>query len=141
MRGCLLALLAGAFILSAAEPATGPKTETIEGKLVIHAGAPATLELATHQTVQLDGDTPTRKVLHDERISGMEAQATGHFTAPGKFLVDPQYKRALLVRQGGKLKMITYWCDVCGIRAYTPGPCVCCQKETALDLRDPDDIR
>jgi len=30
---------------------------------------------------------------------------------------------------------------VCGIRAYTPGPCVCCQAETELDLRDPDNIR
>jgi hypothetical protein len=36
--------------------------------------------------------------------------------------------------------MITYWCDVCSIRAYTPGPCVCCQQETTLDLRDPDKL-
>ena len=48
---------------------------------------------------------------------------------------------ALLVHQNGKLKMITYWCDVCSIRAYAPGPCVCCQKETTLELRDPDDIQ
>jgi hypothetical protein len=27
---------------------------------------------------------------------------------------------------------------VCNIRAYTPGPCVCCQRETTLDLIDPD---
>ena len=25
--------------------------------------------------------------------------------------------------------------------AYAPGPCVCCQQYTELDLRDPDDIR
>jgi hypothetical protein len=30
---------------------------------------------------------------------------------------------------------------VCSIRAYAPGPCVCCQKDTDLDLRDLDDIR
>jgi len=42
------------------------------------------------------------------------------------------------VRQDGKLKLVTYWCDICAIRAYTPGPCVCCQRETTLDLRDPD---
>ncbi|MBS1855735.1 MAG: hypothetical protein JST11_10245 [Acidobacteria bacterium] len=137
MRRCLLLVLAGALAFAASEP----KTQTIEGKLTIHPDAPATLETPEHQVITLDGDTPTRKVLHDERISGMDAQATGHFTAPGKFLVDPQYKRALLVRKDGKLKMVTYWCDVCGIRAYTPGPCVCCQKETDLDLRDPDDIR
>jgi len=137
MRGCLLLLLAGAITLIAAEP----KTATIEGKLVIHAGAPAALETASGEHIELDGDTPTRKVLHDTRIDGMQAQATGHYTGPGKFLVDPQYKRALLVRKDGKLKMITYWCEVCGIRSYTPGPCVCCQGETEVDLRDPEDIR
>jgi len=130
-------MLAGACILTAAEP----KTVAIEGKLLIRSGAPARLEIAPNQSVELDGDAPTRKVLHDERISGMEAQATGHYTAAGKFLIDPQHKRALLLRKGGKLKMITYWCEVCGIRAYTPGPCVCCQGETDLDLRDLDDIR
>jgi len=130
-------MLAGALLLSAAEP----KTVTLEGKLIIRLGAPAVLETASNQDIELDGDTPTRKVLHDERLSGMPVQATGHYTAAGKFLVDPQYKRALLVHKDGKLKMITYWCEVCGIRAYTPGPCVCCQGETELDLRDPDDIR
>jgi hypothetical protein len=89
----------------------------------------------------LDGDAPTRKVLHDPRVNGFEVEARGHFTAPDKFLIDPQHTRALLVRDGGKLKMITYWCDVCYIRAYAPGPCVCCQKDTDLDLRDLDDIR
>src|SRR5215472_12260113 len=100
MRSCLFLIVAGAMLLSAAEP----KTETIEGKLTIRVGAAATLETADHKVIELDGDTPTRKVLHDERISGMEAHATGHFTAAGKFLVDPQFKRALLVRKDGKLK-------------------------------------
>jgi hypothetical protein len=36
------------------------------------------------------------------------------------------------------VKVITYWCDVCSIRTYTPGKCWCCQQETTLDLRDPD---
>jgi len=137
MRGCLLLILAGALALNAAEP----KTVTIEGKLIVRVGSPAFIETSTHQTIQLDGDAPTRKVLHDERINGMPAQATGHYTSPGKFLVDPQHKRALLVKKDDKLKMVTYWCEVCGIRAYAPGPCVCCQAETELDLRDLDDIR
>ena len=34
--------------------------------------------------------------------------------------------------------MVTYWCEVCAIRSYTPGLCVCCRDETTLDLRDPD---
>jgi hypothetical protein len=135
MRGCLILILAAVLCAAA------PKTETIEGALIVRAGKAPAIETADHRTIELDGDAPTRKVLHDERINGMTAQATGHFTSPGKFQVDPQYKRALLIKKDGGLKMITYWCEVCGIRAYTPGPCVCCQGETELDLRNLDDIR
>ena len=80
-------------------------------------------------------------MLHDPRVNGFEVAARGHFTAPDKFLIDPQHTRALVVMDGGKPKMITYWCGVCSIRAYVPGPCVCCQKDTDLELRDLDDIR
>jgi predicted RNA-binding protein with PUA domain len=47
----------------------------------------------------------------------------------------------LLRDRDGRLKMVTYWCDICSIRTYIPGPCMCCQKYTDLDLRMPDDIR
>jgi len=132
---CLLAAIACSF---ASDPV---KSATVRGKLIIRAGEPAVVETAEHQRITLDGDEPTRKILHDERVNGFEMEARGHFTAPGRFTIDPQHTRSLLVKEGGRLKMITYWCDVCGIRAYAPGPCVCCQKETTLDLRDPDDIR
>jgi hypothetical protein len=166
--------------------AAAPKSETVRGKLVVGSGEAPMLETAerarialdgdaptrkvlhdprvngfevsarghftapgkflidpqhTRALVVLDGDAPTRKVLHDPRVNGFEVSARGHFTAPGKFLIDPQHTRALVVLDGGKPKMITYWCDVCYIRAYAPGPCVCCQKDTDLDLRDMDDIR
>jgi hypothetical protein len=135
---CLLAF-AGALLA-----ADNIKTETLRGKLIIQADKPPVVETADHGRVLLDGDVPTIKVLHDERINGFEMQARGHFTAPGRFTIDPQHTRALLVHDvhdHGRAKMVTYWCEVCGIRAYTPGPCVCCQAETELDLRDPDDIR
>jgi hypothetical protein len=112
--------------------------ETLNGKLAIHDNAPATLETAGHKIITLDGDDTTLKVLGDKRLNGFEVQAKGHFTAPTKFRVDPSYEHSLLVHQDGKLKLVTYWCDVCSIRDYTPGPCRCCQKETTLDLRDPD---
>jgi hypothetical protein len=131
-------LAVAAVALHAAAP---PKSETVRGKLVVRSGEAAVLETAEHQRIVLDGDAPTRKVLRDLRVNGFEVEATGHFTAAGQFLIDPQHTRALVVREGGKLKMITYWCDVCYIRAYAPGPCVCCQKDTDLDLRDLDDIR
>jgi hypothetical protein len=131
-------------LASAAGPlgaADRPGTETVHGKLVVHAGEAPVIETAEHKRIQLDGDQPTRKVLHDERVNGFDVVARGHFTAPDKFQIDPQHTHGLLVRSGGTLKMITYWCDVCYIRAYAPGPCVCCQKETDLELRNLDEIR
>ncbi len=125
---CLLALLA----------ATLHAGETLNGKLTVRPNAPATVETADHKTVTLDGNENTRKVLADTRLNGFDIQAKGHFTAPGKFLIDPSHERSLLVHSDGKLKLITYWCDVCSIRDYTPGPCRCCQKELTLDLQDPD---
>ena len=125
---CLLALLA----------ATLNAAETLDGKLSVHPNAPATVETADHKTVTLDGDENTRKVLADTRLNGFQIQVKGHYTAPGKFLADPSHERSLLVHSDGKLKLVTYWCDVCSIRDYTPGPCRCCQKEYILDLRDPD---
>ncbi len=137
MRVCLC-LLAAAVLVFAADPT---KSETLNGKLVIVSGQPAALETTANQRVLLDGDEPTREILTDQRLNGFEVQAKGHYTAPGRFLIDPIHTRAMMVRQDGKLKMITYWCEVCGIRAYTPGPCVCCYRETTLDLRDPDTLK
>src|ERR1035438_4093545 len=127
MRVCLCWLVLAVVCLHAA---SAPKSETVRGKLLVSSGEAPVVETVEHQRIVLDGDTPTRKVLHDPRVDGFEVEARGHFTAPGQFWIHPHPPRPLLVRDGGKLKMITYWCDVCYIRAYTPGPCVCCQKDT-----------
>jgi hypothetical protein len=134
MRYCLFAILAGAWMLGAAEP----KTETIEGKLIVSAGTPAVIETAEHRKIELDGDAGTQKVLHDDRLNGMPVHATGHFTAAGRLLLDAQSKHGLLVHKEGTLKAVTYWCGVCSLRTYTPGPCACCGGDTDLDLHDPD---
>jgi hypothetical protein len=135
MRVCLC-ILAAAFLCPAAEP----QTQTLDGKLVIAEGQPPLLETTAHKLIHLEGDDTTRAVLTDERLNGFAVQTKGHFTAPDKFLIDPSHTRSMLVRQEGALKMITYWCEVCHIRAFTPGPCVCCYRETTLDLRDPNQI-
>jgi len=137
MRVCLC-FLALVCALGAADKLP---SETIRGKLIVREGKPTVIETAEGRQIQVDGDAPTHKVLNDARVSGFDVQARGHFTGPDRFQVDPQHTHALLVRDHGSLKMITYWCDVCSIRAYAPGPCVCCQKETTLELRDPDDIQ
>ena len=133
---CLLAILGT--VVWAADVKSAPPKAVLSGKIVIQEGQPAQVETADHKTVLLDGDDDTRKILGDTRLNGFQVEARGHFTAPGHFLIDPIYTHHLLVRKDGKLKLITYWCNVCAIRAYTPGPCVCCQRETTLDLRDPD---
>ena len=142
MRFGLWLLIVAVGSLNAADKAGAkPKAETVRGKLIVRAGQPPSLETEDHKLIALDGDQPTRKVIHDPRVNGFAVNATGHFTAPDKFLIDPQHTHALMVREDGGLKMITYWCDVCFIRAYAPGPCVCCQRETTLELRKPDEIR
>ncbi len=135
MRYCLCLVAAGLACLMAAET---QQSVSVRGKLSVHEGAPATVETPDHKVVTLDGDTVTRKVLGDERLNGFEIEARGHFTAADRFTIDPTHTHPLLVRQNGKLKLVSYWCDICSIRAYTPGPCVCCQRETNLDLLDPD---
>jgi len=129
---CLLAIAATSLL------GAGLPSETLRGKIQIHEGKPAVVETAGHKLVALDGDESTRKILNDVRLNGFQVEAKGRFTAAGTFLIDPIHTRALLVRQDGRLKMITYFCEVCNIRSYTPGNCVCCQRETTLDLRDPD---
>ncbi len=134
MRYCLCLL-----VLAAGWGYGQPPSETLRGTLLIAAGQAPAVETAGHKLVTLDGDEDTCKIIHDVRLNGFLVEAKGHFTAMDRFLIDPLYTRALLVRQDGRLKRITYFCDVCNIRAYTPGPCVCCQRETTLDLRDPDE--
>jgi hypothetical protein len=117
--------------------AAAPATSNIRGKLTQQDGKPA-IETSSHKLVALDGDEPTRGILNDKRLAGAEMEATGHFTAAGLFMVDPIHTKALHVYKDGKRRTISYWCDTCSIRTYTPGICWCCQQETALDLQDDD---
>ena len=134
MRVCLFLLAIGAVVSAA----TLPGTTTLKGKLAVHADGPATVETADHHTVTLSADTTITKVLADDRLNGFEVEARGHFVGTDKFQIDASHTIPFLVKKDGHLKMVTYWCDVCSIRDYTPGPSRCCQRETALDLRDPD---
>ena len=98
---------------------------------------PGTLVLQDGRHIHLTGDEPTQGVFNDKRLAGTDFEALGHFAGSDQFAVDPIHLRAMFVYAGGKQRMITYWCDVCYIRTYTPGICWCCQKYTDLDLIDP----
>ena len=111
--------------LLAAEP------QGVEGILRV----PATLEGASGK-LRLEGDPQTTAVLGDKRLDGMRVRLAGDRVGGDGFRVGPIHTRALRVVQGAKLLFVTYWCEVCSIRTYAPGPCMCCQDETALDLRE-----
>ena len=88
----------------------------------------------------LSGDADTLGVLKDERLADTDFEVAGKAVGVGKFAVNPIHTHALFVHQKGKRLMVTYWCDVCAIRTYTPGLCWCCRENTAVDLRDPSSV-
>ena len=131
----LFFLAAGVRLLAA----TGEAAKTaVQGKLVQHTGEPAVLQTDSGQQIKLSGDDDTEKVLHDPRLAGVRLEAIGHFTTPGEFAMEPSFEKNMWVLKNGKRLQITYYCDICSIRTYAPGVCVCCQKWTDLDLREPD---
>ena len=88
------------------------------------------------ERVFVTGDASTMGVVRDPRVIGIDFEAIGKFAAQGKFLIDPIHTKAIYAWKDGQRLFITYWCDVCSIRTYTPGTCWCCQEETVLDLRE-----
>jgi hypothetical protein len=140
MRMLALTLLATCTVLCFADSSKVPATQStaVHGKLVQRENQPPAIETADHKLIVLAGDEATGHVLHDKRLAGLDVEAKGHFTAADRFQVDPFYTRALYAIKDGKRLMVTYWCEICSIRQYEPGPCWCCQRETKLDLHEPD---
>jgi hypothetical protein len=119
--------------------ATEPHSQSITGALIEHGEkAPSALRTQEGRTISLSGDEETEKVLHDPRLAGMELEALGRLTSPEQFAVEPRFEKNMFIHKDGKRLLITYWCDICSIRTYAPGVCVCCQKWTDLDLQDPN---
>jgi hypothetical protein len=101
----------------------------------LNTGDKPTLDRRIH----LHGDDATMGVLADERLSNADFELLGRFADPEHFEAGPITSRSLFVHKDGKRLFVTYWCDVCAIRTYTPGLCVCCRKYTDLDLRESDE--
>lgn len=129
--------MAGLLVLLASSWAAVPGL-SIRGKLTQSPDNKPVLELSDRKLVLLEGDEATMGVLNDKRLWGTDFEAIGHYNSPGHFEVDPIHTRAMWVHKDGKRLTISYWCDVCYIRTYSPGICVCCQKYTDLDLSEPD---
>lgn len=89
------------------------------------------------QRTKLTGDKASQLVFNDARLNGMDFEAVGRRAGEGSFTVGPIHERNMWVYRNGQRLMVTYWCDICYIRTYSPGQCWCCQEETKLDLKDP----
>ena len=121
-RRSIFALLAAPFAWA---------SSTVRGKLL----AGARLSAGEGREVALTGDSSTMSVINDPRLQGSDLEAIGEFLSAVQFKIGPIYQRDMFVHKNGQRFTISYWCAVCSIRTYTPGPCMCCQEETALDLR------
>jgi rubrerythrin len=78
---------------------------------------------------KFDPMKPSTDVFTDARVRARELQVTAR--------VDGKRQLELIKVQSikeGNLYDIYYFCEICNIRAYTPGPCPCCRNE--LEFRE-----
>ena len=97
------------------------------------------LQTADGKRLKLTGDSDTLGTLKDPRLAGFDFEVIG-VLAGDTVTIAPIHESALFAHKDGKRLHVTYWCDVCAIRTFTPGLCWCCREDTVLDLRDPDTV-
>ncbi len=117
-----------------------PAPDHLRGRLEAPSEEQAGLRLPDGTFVELHGDEQTRKVLHDKRLLGWDFEVHGHRRTDGSFEILPIHLAALFTYRADKLMRVTYYCDVCAIRTYSPGMCLCCREDTRVDVVDPDAI-
>jgi hypothetical protein len=106
--------------------------QSVRGKLTRGADGKPVLQTSDGRTVKLTGDADTMGVLGDKRLAGTDFEAIGNLNGD-VLAIRPIHVPSLFVWKDGKRLRVTYWCDVCAIRTYTPGLCWCCRDETELD--------
>jgi hypothetical protein len=107
------------------------------GILVQQAGRAPALRADSGGLAALDGEPETLEVLNDARLAGERLELIGQPAPGNRFRVGPFYQaKSMFVHRGAKRFTISYWCQVCSIRTYTPGLCMCCRDETELSLQD-----
>src|SRR6266536_2291833 len=83
---------------SAPSSSHGHDHEKLRGRLTQRPGLPPAVETSEHKLVTVEGEEGAIKVLADERLHGAEVEATGHFTAPDRFVLDPNHARTVFAR-------------------------------------------
>lgn len=128
-------------VAAAALSAADAEGASLRGKLAVGSGGRPALRLTDGALVLLAGDEQTTGVINDKRLRDADFEVIGRRSSPAEFTIGPIHTRAMFVHKDGKRLAVTYWCDVCAIRTYTPGLCWCCREDTELDLRDPATIK
>jgi hypothetical protein len=82
------------------------------------------------KTYPLIKDTGSRMFFKDPKMLNRQVQLTGRVVGDVKML------QVLSVRTvvNGKLHEPYYWCDLCKIKRFEPGPCDCCNAP--LEFRE-----
>jgi hypothetical protein len=131
---CAFALAIPVFAASSATAGSAAASE-IRGKLIQPASGPVSIDTGSAK-IEIKADNDSNSVLHDSRLAPLEIALHGHPIDATHFQLDPFYQKPIYAVKNGKEMLVTYYCDVCSIRYYTPGRCVCCQQETRVDLHD-----
>ena len=131
---CALALAIPAFAGSPAGTGT-PASSEIRGKLIQPANGPVSLDTGSTR-IEIRADKDSDSILHDHRLAQLDIALHGHAIDAAHFQLDPFFLKPIYAMKDGKEMLVTYYCDVCSIRYYTPGRCSCCQEETRVDLHD-----
>lgn len=133
----IIAICALAMSAFAGSPAGSgaPASSEIRGKLIQRANGPVSLDTGSIK-IEIRADKDSDSVLHDQRLAPLEIALHGHAIDATHFQLDPFFLKPIYAVKDGKEMLVTYYCDVCSIRYYTPGRCACCQQETRVDLHD-----
>jgi hypothetical protein len=70
---------------------------------------------------------PATAMFTDARVRSVELQITAQLHPENELEII-----RIQVLKEGKLYDVHYFCDVCNITAYAPGPCPCCYRELEL---------
>ena len=68
-------------------------------------------------------------MFEDSRVRAQQLQINAHLYPDNQLEIIKVH-----AVKAGKLYDIYYYCDVCSITAYAPGPCPCCRRE--MELRE-----
>lgn len=111
--------------------------DSVRGTLTKTGDGKPALKTRDGRLVQLTGDEPSMLVLNDKRLAGADFEVAGERKPAALFRIDPIHTRAMFIHKDGKRLAVSYWCDICYIRTWSPGVCWCCQEDTRLDPVDP----